>query len=447
MMSGNYSDVVDQSPPPEDTSNDVSHPMNYTFGDKTGAAAMQHSSVPGRDAVNAMDGIIKTMFGKLPNPASNTIINPATTKEFVNAAMMGIGGGGAQLVAKSPELLAAGKGAAELFKPGLASQQFVKNLGGGTAERNISSIAGKVQDAHDANLAEALATKKDVMKQTADVNNIYKEVDPYSYNAPQASMGQRISQNYHQDILPDIDNPNVLDAHEAFMKKPNFENADNLQSEIGKRMGYLQRQSRQYQLDSQGFNELKTLKGAQKAIHGDQENFLNSVDPKLNEQYNLFKEQYKNNVVPYYSSDLLRNITRDRATTGITPSQIKTEFAFPDSDASKVASDIGETGRNNILYNELNSKPNMNPKDSIGIRNMMSEMKQKGGYEQYVTPELENMMNSWKIKEGAREKLGYGAGIAGLATGHPYIGGVAATYFSGKPLLQKLLELKGVHIK
>ena len=80
-------------------------------------------------------------------------------------------------------------------------------------------------------------------------------------------------------------------------------------------------------LDDAGRKKLSDYAEARKALNNDQKSFLKTTSPELNDQYELFKKEYRENVVPYNSTDTTRKMIKGE-TSGITPSEISRCFRF-----------------------------------------------------------------------------------------------------------------------
>lgn len=321
------------------------------------------------------------------------------------------------------------------FQPGKMASKTMEALGQGapTSEENISNIMGHIQNAHQQNESSALEIKKNVLDAVGD-----KQMPSDAYNAA--------TENFKYS------DPDLAKLHENFVNDPTFKNADVLQSQLGNEIGYYQKLADKGILDTPKRIELKKIKDLRDSLNSDQSDFLKDTSPDLNNQYEDFKTQWKQNVVPYSSSDLLRYITQRRTIDGqrtyinqggVTPSEIHSGFSFPDNDYKKVAQDIGEQGRNAILYNKFNDLP---PENGDLLANQISEMERRGGYQSYMTPEIKN--NALQIKnrsllKNALSTIGSaGAGaIGGTLFGNPLLGALGGAGIAGSRMMMNKLVM------
>lgn len=225
-------------------------------------------------------------------------------------------------------------------------------------------------------------------------------------------------------------NPGVLsrdtqEMYEAFKKKPTLNSADELQQAIRGDMGSYERSPLQPKLNRQESDELKQLQSMRNALKDEMQGHLQRVNPELAESNATFNQKYSQNVIPYQEEAATKSIVNEpkyikdqRAENpslpyNVTSSQMKTAFAEPGRQAQQIAGDIGEAGRNKILYNLLADETNPEAK---GLANAILQAKQSKGYSQYITPEIENLAQQLLKRTKWRNRANYGAaGLAGAA--------------------------------
>ncbi len=477
--------------------------------------AQQGSSIPGKDETDALQGTVKTMFGQLPYPASNPIMNPGNVKGMIDMAA-GIPGEGAAINAlKNPKVLEygkeiaqpiinAGENALNYLRPGKSVNELMTNLGGGakTAQENSANIAKRVELAYNSNKADALASKQNVLSQVGnkDMFEIPEEKLPEGNLDQIAEMfngkGEHVSKDQASDLsdalsdyrktgnfnnfyekahdifpseegisdsdmdkltdmlsLPEKGNSQYLntannykytskalqDLHDEFEENPTFKNADELQSQLGTEIGRLSYKAEKKDLDTNGYNELQSLKSLRDSLNADQKVFLQGKDAKLDNEYDAFKQKWRENVVPYHSNDTLRKMSQGQ-TTGHSINDVSGTFKNDEPNALKIAQDIGLSGQNAILFNELQR---VQPGDTKGFVNALNEARRIGGYQSYVTPQIQAQGKQIGNQLLARNALNIGGAtagglVAGGVFGHPLSGAVAG--LTAKPLLNRLLS-------
>lgn len=471
------------------------------------ATGAEEKSGSAPDQVKTMFGTMPNFGEKNVRQEFNS---PEQIKSLIDTAAGGGEGlalKGAEILPKAVEKAAE---VSKYLHPEKDAEALTQSLGGGasTAEENIANLAQSIKKSHDINSEEALSKKQNVLD-VAGKENIYttaksalpegnldkmakvfggnkveltpdkanalsKALSKYRSNSDMDSFvekgedifGYPVSDSKISKIENMLSIPAKRDSgylsnndayqyydkdlkklHDAFAKKPTFENADELQSQLGKDIGSLQRASTKGTLDTAGLNKLSSLKEARDLLNKDQKTFLKERSPELNEQYETFKKEYKQNVVPYYSEPALsKMVKREGETSGFTPGDISSIFSFPDKFAKKVASDIGQEGKNKILYNELQK---VEPGDVEGLVQALKDAKKLKGYQDYIAPEMEeaakDLEKRAKVKGRITTAGKFGTALAGgTVLGHPLMGAIAgAGWAVGKPALVKALELMG----
>ncbi|MDD5211394.1 MAG: hypothetical protein PHV62_03200 [Sulfuricurvum sp.] len=316
----------------------------------------------------------------------------------------------------------------QYVKPAQDAEALVNQLGRGakTAEENVNQLANSIKEAHAANVEDALQSKQAVMDAAG------KE-----FINPQQSAYVNKGNATH---LYDSD---LKELHDNFLNNPTFENADKLQSQLGDEIGYYQRLASRDNLAPADKPKLTELKKARDYLNKDQDDLLQSLSPDLKAQYRVFKDKWKQNVVPYKSSQTLRDIIKDGDQAGITRSQINKEFAFPDKNINKISSDIGQEGKDRILFNEIQGAK----QDDVGnLANAILNAKKMKGMSSYVSPEVESAAQNLNKRATASKyyetaKAGAQGAALGSIAGVPLIGaGLGVTLKHGLPLAKYLAK-------
>lgn len=212
------------------------------------------------------------------------------------------------------------------------------------------------------------------------------------------------------DYLPDLKK-----LHSDFIKNPTFQNAHDLQSQLGFEIRRLQR------MPSRSMADTRVMQNYTKAkdnLKGDMDHFLEYKEPGrgLADQYEDATNYYRNEVVPYLSNSNIAKIARGKITN---PKNITTIFKNPDEDVLKVVEDLGDNGKNQILYNELGKVSNMTPEKLISETNKLD----KKGLSGYLTPDLQGNIDQIASRIKAKEVSQRLAGAASAAALIPFHAG------------------------
>jgi hypothetical protein len=212
------------------------------------------------------------------------------------------------------------------------------------------------------------------------------------------------------------------DLYDKFQKNQTLNNADKLQSQLGDDLGFYQKKSAMGTLEPAEVPKMQAIKQMRDHLKADMQAHLERKNPAMAQEYKTYAQKYRENVVPYGEETATRDIVNEpkyvraqRAQNpnipfNVTDLQIETAFSQPSRDAMKVSGDIGETGRNKILFNLLakDAKP-----DAKGLATSILQAKQSGGYSKYISPEMEKWAEELLKRHAYRNKLNIAAGIAG----------------------------------
>lgn len=371
---------------------------------------------------------INTFLGKMPDPKDFSAMtqDPEFIKQMINTAA---GAPGMRILSEglsaAPEVIKKGL---QFIQPQKTADQFMEKIGGGqTAEENVTDLAKRLSFARNSAAEEALSHKRPVFESLGE--------------RPIINSGDR-GEYLKTGNSVDSYTGKLKNAHLDFSGTPTLNNADALQQQMGSRIGELKKLSYQGKIDRAGTDELEGLVDSRNKLLRDQDKFMEAQDPYNKAQYDLFRSKWRNNVTPYDESPILSQIVRKGTQEGITPGEIKSIFAYPSANVKKIAQDIGPSGRNNILYNELQNGSKLGP---IDLSDALKNSKQFG-FQQYVDPQMEmlaqRLPRQYKTAEALKTvSKGTAGGIVGGIFGHPILGAMAAAgYKPGKDIAKKVLE-------
>ena len=374
-----------------------------------------------------------TAFGALVSPGQRG-----------RGALLGAGlGTAAEGVGAAPELGGAlVKGARKILAPILPHQEaadILDDLSGGKGiEENTKALAKDIKKIGNKKINES-GKNFDTVISKAGNESIYDETQPPS------KEGYRILEKWKRSPIDNY-TPTLKDAHEEFMEMPTFDKAHKLQSTLG-RIGsdILKNPRSNFQEKDIG----RRFLNAHDRLLKDMDTHLKNIDKtgELSNEYNAARDFHREEVVPYESHKTLFKIVRGDLKN---PKGISNIFKFPEgapeeseeaqdyAKTLKVANDLGQSGKNKILFNEiagLEKKP-QKLVDAFEPRGALD----KKGFNEYITPELRERIKNLGTKVSRQKLAGLGAGvIAGKFTGLP-IAGEAIGGVVGRALLPKLLK-------
>jgi hypothetical protein len=226
----------------------------------------------------------------------------------------------------------------------------------------------------------------------------------------------KLSQNIMDSFSPDI-----KDLHDNFIANPTFQNAHNLQSELGSYSRQLQ--SPIMPPTPATIGNVKAINNARGALKADINNFLANKSPELAKEYSDAADDFMNNVVPYRTNPAIYKMATGE-TTNLQPSTLGNIFKAPDEDLQKVFGDLPEDTANKILYTKLGQTvPN---KSAQGLMNSYKNLGQQG-LGSYVTPAIKDSFNELNSRLMARNSAQLLAGLGGGAiAAHPLGAGAMA---------------------
>jgi hypothetical protein len=383
----------------------------------------------------------------LPDPRQG---NPFANQEMIKHIANSIGNPGMEVVGN---ILSAGKNAIgagiNYIRPQKSVDEFMNVLGGGkTAEENITELAKRLHFGRNSASQEALAYKEPVFNALGEekiVPTITRKSISTLDKAGRPTVKRSLGGDYFtQNEAEPFYSGKIKTFHKEFEKNPTLNNSDALQKQIGSRIGELNDAQLKGPLEPIQSDELEALTKARDHLISDQEKFMENQHPMYREQYKIFRDKWKQNVTPYDETPILTQMARRGAQHGFTPGEIKGIFAYPNEKVSRIAKDIGPSGHQNIIYNEIQEAGKHSP-DTLA--KALAEAKQFG-YQSHMTPEMELLAKNLPARYTTSEALktagrgALGAGIGELL-GHPLLGlAIGASMKKGSDLGKKLLELK-----
>lgn len=333
----------------------------------------------------------------------------ATTNEQNRVQNAGLGAG----LSVAADFIPFGAGklaeAANYFSPQKYSDQIIQGLSGGQNMSDATkSVLSAVKNAYDTNVENARALYRPVFDSVPS-GSIYSTIKPA--DSQYLNLPEDITSNYTNAIQK---------LHDKFVSDPTFQNAHNLQSQIGTRLR---------EVESTPFpppatrNEIDALNEAQNAlidrdangnITGDMGNFLNQVSPDIANQYKNAADNFFENVVPYRNSKKISPIASGRL-TNVQPSSLSKIFSSPDANVEKVMSDLPEGTIDKVLYTKLGqTTPAINPITLLRQSNRLNEQ----GLGDYISPTLSQQLGSLQNRINWRTRLqSLAGGLAAASTG------------------------------
>lgn len=372
------------------------------LGPKIGESLLGKMGTQG--AIGATYGFTQNQDHPVKNAIESGLLNAATEGTF-NAGKIG-----------------------QYFRPKQYVQEILNSLGGGKSiPENASSLGNLIKNSYQ--------QQKD--KTDAIYNNIRDSVGSGSiYDSGIESQYKNLPANILKFIKKD---PDLSELHKDLLSNGNFDLAHKYQSQMGFDIRSLQKQKNANFLDSTGQDKLKSLLKARTALQSDIAQFLNNKDPNLSNQYQTANNLFAKNVMPYRMLPGISNVIRS-TNPKIYGNKIESIFSNPNTqeEQSKIMNDLGEDGKNQMLYSIL-GKSKFNTPEKIVKKS--KELEEKGFSNNFPTnyqdriDTLKNRINlrDW-VQRGAGAGLGYGlahqllSGIPALEIGGAVGAGVVNPY-------------------
>lgn len=398
-------------------------------------------------------------FPKIARTAGTTAFGAlASPGQRERGALLGAGlGTAAEAVGAAPQVFGAiSRGARKILSPILPHQEAANILddlsGGKGIEENAKEVAKNIKSNSEErvktsnenfeNIKKAVGNKKLFQvppKEKPSVIQLLPGTVIKKEKAIPKPTGKynKLSKSTINEYTPDL---KIL--HKNYLDNPTFENAKNLRTELGA-------ESARAAPDVLSRRAKQAVIMGKKAINDDMFSFLNKADKtgNLSNDFQDAIDYHRKEVIPYRVNKTISQISKGKITN---PKNISNTFKFPEGAPEeseeaqnyektlKVANDLGQSGKNKILFNEiagLEKKP-QKMVDAFEPRGALD----KKGFNEYITPELRGRIKNLGTKVSRQKLAGIGAGvIAGKFTGLP-IAGEALGGVVGRALLPKLLK-------
>lgn len=242
--------------------------------------------------------------------------------------------------------------------PDVHASEIMKKLSAGesheVASKNLASIINntynKIYKESSKKFNDLFNSKTSQGVRIGDIK-LYKNPDPL--------IGVKREGKYidlTKEKKSPFDSNELNKLNRKLLISPTIENSHELQSEIGSEIGLLSKQKQLGNLDNSGRKQLSFLKMARDSIRNDIKNTMSKIDSNLNEMYEKHTQDWKNEVIPYHSDKVLKDISQGKIKNPTT-SQVLSIFKNPEDSINKVSSDIGNEGKRRISYLGTNKLP------------------------------------------------------------------------------------------
>lgn len=224
-----------------------------------------------------------------------------------------------------------------------------------------------------------------------------------------------------------IYNETMMKAHDAYMKNPTIRNADTLQSKLFNKQKQYYDRIKNKSADDDEREIYQQLKRNRASVLKDMKNHIDTMPEQVRGKYDNFRNLWREEVGPYTNPGRGRSAIREMASgesEGVKPESVGSAFRFPNKEVKKILEHIGEPGKRNVLFNELNK---VKPGNARSLANAILDLQRKGGYNEYVTKEMSEMAKQL-LK---RANLGAGAATLGGLLVPGAIGGAAYKHYTG----------------
>lgn len=275
---------------------------------------------------------------------------------------------------------------------------LLEKLGGGARNKEEASkkLASHIMEGHAQRQAEAGQFFEHPLKQAGN-ERIYERVSPL--------ISTRIDKE--KEILGKLKGLNVGGLFDKFESNPTFNNAHQLQSELGAVLGDLKKNLNKSASDR---DTIKNIKSIRDELKNDVMSFLKRRDSGSNENlapmYKRGVDLYRENVEPYLSSRKLRDIVRGGTET---PKNVEKIFQTPSnvintrtgeikkSPIHKILEDLPNEAKDLILFNKVGAYTHEG--NAKNLSNALLEAKNKG-YSSHFNPHVEEALS--KVLEKSR---------------------------------------------
>jgi len=312
---------------------------------------------------------------------------------------------------------------AKAIDPKYVVKDILKDIGGG-------------QTREDAGKSVAKAVKR-AYTNAREIGNAY-------YNRLNNHLSSLPSKRFGLDNLSDISeeskdslnsDPHLKKFYESLLEEPNFENARNLDIQLGSAKNAF---PSGHVADLATGLHVKHLNIAEDALQKDISNYLDNKGGQAKDLFTAAQKNWKENVIPYHDpkKPQIFKMAKGKLTN---PVNIHNIFKSPEVETLKVLNDLPDSAKDNLMYSVL-GKENLKSKPDKFLSNYKNAL--NDGLGSSITPKLsrhlENLDNVINRQDNINKSVG---GILGAIVGAhvgdtelaPALGGVMGQ-FIGKPI-------------
>jgi hypothetical protein len=347
--------------------------------------------------------------------AGNATLNALMSPEHQGSAALlgGAFGAAGPALAKFGEPVKQGiEKLKDYFSPGKQAKELMEKIGGGAknAEEASKSIAKDLQEGHAMREAEVKPYFNHAFKQAGN-EKIFEAHNPLI----------RTGIDKEKEMVDKLKEFNLGKVYDSFKKDTNFKNAHEVQSELGTRIGDLQRTPHK---TPEQRKELNSLVSTRNELKKDINRFLTRHDSTSNlpikDTYKAGIDLYREHVAPYLSSKKLRDLTKGGKEY---IKNIHNIFEFPagkidksgkliKADTNKILEDMPPEMREKILFSKVGGMHNARKPGRLIKEFNKAENK---GFSTYFSDDLKKQLSDITSKKSHQNilKLATGGG-AGL---------------------------------
>lgn len=251
------------------------------------------------------------------------------------------------------------------FQPERQAQELLKYLGGGQSlSENAKIVSEMIQKSGKLYKEKGSDVYGASIKQpgVADLHILDKLERPGTQKAYQYVDGKK---QYLPKFELDIPNPSkdLSKFIKSFEKNPTALNAHELQSQLGAEASGIKT------IDMASGATKKAYKNARIQLQDKLDQKLQSVNPKIAEQYREAGEFHKQYVAPYTENKAIRDIM-----SGATENpNLNTLFRRPNIKRQQILENLGAEGKNRVLYSSLNLPDNSSAKSLVNSWNQLEK--------------------------------------------------------------------------
>lgn len=308
---------------------------------------------------------------------------------------------------------------------------FVGNLGKGTETDNIKEIAESLQDAKNAHIEQYKNIREPFYSKYAKENIVKPEESNYLKNEDATEFYSKKGK--------------LMKLHNAYEENPTLENYDSLQSELKSEKRNLDSQFKRQTLDELGKKRRESLNINISNLDSDIKNFIKTIPNEDRGAELAARTYYQKNVAkPYYqSSPVIEKLLNPEEYGSVTSQQVINKFGRSNKPTQKILDDIGEEGRNKILYAALSNAAKKSPDK---VLETAQDLYHNKGFDKIMSPQQKALIDALgqKLSKGRTLKTGLQS-LAGGAGGYLVGGPTTAALGAGIAYSPKAIEfLKNV---